>query len=115
MHHQTIDILFGGVFSIKSVYSKYYLQEIVDMFCEFHSRDNIMQDIMEGNVYILLDDGELIGTGTKKGNHITRVYLPKFQKKGYGTFIMNQGLFVNGVLTNTVRFQLQQRISIINI
>ncbi len=40
--------------------------EIVDMFCEFHSRDNIMQDIMEGNVYILLDDGELIGTGTKK-------------------------------------------------
>ncbi len=77
--------------TIKSVYPKYYLQEIVDMFCEFHSRENIMKDIMDGNVYVLLDDGELIGTGTKKENHITRVYvLPKFQKKGYGTFIMNR-------------------------
>ena len=77
--------------TIKSVYPKYYLQEIVDMFCEFHSRENIMKDIMDENVYVLLDDGELIGTGTKKENHITRVYvLPKFQKKGYGTFIMNR-------------------------
>lgn len=77
--------------TIKIVYPQYYLQEIVDMFCEFHSRDNIIQDIIKGNVYILLDDGELIGTGTKKGNHITRVYvLPRFQKKGYGTFIMNR-------------------------
>lgn len=77
--------------TIKTVYPQYYLQEIVDMFCEFHSRDNIMQDIIKGNTYILLDDGELIGTGTKKENHITRVYvLPRFQKKGYGTFIMNR-------------------------
>lgn len=77
--------------TIKIVYPQYYLQEIVDMFCEFHSRDNIIQDIIKGNVYILLDDGELIGTGTKKENHITRVYvLPRFQKKGYGTFIMNR-------------------------
>lgn len=77
--------------TIKTVYPRYYLQEIVDMFCEFHSRDHIMQDIIKRNVYILLDDGELIGTGTKKENHITRVYvLLRFQKKGYGTFIMNR-------------------------
>lgn len=119
MHHQTIEILFGGDFyfsqggfdmkfimadkkdtekvyelvqeTIKTIYPKYYLREIVDMFCEFHSNDNIMQDIIAGNVYILLEGGELIGTGTKKENHITRVYvLPRFQKKGYGTFIMNR-------------------------
>lgn len=77
--------------TIKTVYPRYYLKEIVDMFCDFHSRDNIMQDIIKGNLYILLDGGELIGTGTKKENHISRVYvLPKFQKRGYGTFIMNR-------------------------
>lgn len=26
--------------TIKTVYPKYYLQEIVDMFCEFHCREN---------------------------------------------------------------------------
>ena len=30
---------------IKEVYPKYYLKEIVDMFCEFHSRENIIKDI----------------------------------------------------------------------
>ena len=28
--------------TIKVVYPKYYLKEIVDMFCEFHSRENII-------------------------------------------------------------------------
>lgn len=60
--------------TIKTIYPTYYLQEIVDMFCEFHSRDNIMQDIIDKNLYILLDGGKVIGTGTKKENHITRVY-----------------------------------------
>ncbi len=77
--------------TIKMVYPKYYLKEIVDMFCEYHSRKNILTDIEAENTYILMENKEVIGTGTKKENHITRVYvLPKFQKKGYGTFIMNQ-------------------------
>ena len=77
--------------TINQVYPRYYLKEIVEMFCEYHSRDNILQDIENENTYILKVDGEIIGTGTKNKNHITRVYvLPKFQKKGYGTFIMNK-------------------------
>ena len=77
--------------TIKEVYPKYYLKEIVDMFCEFHSRENIVKDIEAGNTYILLENEEIIGTGTKNGTHITRVYvLPQYQKKGYGTFIMNR-------------------------
>lgn len=77
--------------TIRAVYPKYYLKEIVEMFCEFHNRENILRDIEELNTYILMENGEIIGTGTKKENHITRVYvLPKFQKKGYGTFIMKQ-------------------------
>lgn len=77
--------------TIRTVYPKYYLKEIVDMFCEFHSLENILRDIEAGNTYILLENDTLIGTGTKKENHITRVYvLPEFQKKGYGTFIMKK-------------------------
>lgn len=77
--------------TIRTVYPKYYLKEIVDMFCEYHSRENISQDIEAGNTYILLESDKLIGTGTAKENHITRVYvLPEFQRKGFGSFIMGQ-------------------------
>ena len=77
--------------TIKAVYPKYYLKEIVEMFCEYHSRENVLKDIEDLNTYILMENNEIVGTGTKKENHITRVYvLPKFQRKGYGTFIMNK-------------------------
>lgn len=77
--------------TVKAVYPKYYLKEIVDMFCEFHSRENIRKDIEAGNTYVLTEKEEIIGTGSKNGNHITRVYvLPGYQKKGYGTFIMSR-------------------------
>lgn len=52
---------------------------------------NIITDIEAGNTYILTENEEIIGTGTKRENHITRVYvLPQYQKKSYGTFIMNR-------------------------
>lgn len=77
--------------TIKRIYPKYYLPEIVDMFCEFHNKENISEDIKNGNTYILLDNNKIIGTGTIKENHITRVYvLPDFQGKGFGTYIMAQ-------------------------
>ncbi len=77
--------------TIKSVYPKYYLPEIVEMFSEYHSREHVLQDILARNTYILLQGETVVGTGTRQENHITRVYvLPQFQGKGYGTYIMNQ-------------------------
>ncbi len=77
--------------TVRRIYPRYYLPEIVDMFCEFHSKENILEDIENGCTYILLENGKAIGTGTIKENHITRVYvLPDFQGKGFGTFIMQQ-------------------------
>ncbi len=77
--------------TIKEVYPKYYLAEIVDMFCEFHNEENISKDIENGNVYVLFKSDEIIGTGTINGNHITRVYvLPEYQGNGFGTYIMEQ-------------------------
>ena len=77
--------------TIQSVYPKYYLPEIVEMFSEYHSREHVLQDILARNTYILRQGDTIVGTGTKQENHITRVYVrPKFQGKGYGTYIMNQ-------------------------
>lgn len=75
--------------TVKEIYPKYYPQEVVDFFSRHHSREHIAKDIENGNAGILLDNHQIVGTGSHEGNHITRVYvLPGFQGKGYGSFIM---------------------------
>ena len=77
--------------TIRKVYPKYYLPEIVDMFREYHSREHILQDIAARNTYILRVGDNMVGTGTIQENHITRVYVSsRFQRKGYGTYIMKR-------------------------
>ncbi len=75
--------------TIKTIYPKYYPEEVVNFFCEHHSRNAIAKDIENGYVSVLKIDGNIVATGCFVDNHITRVYvLPEYQKKGYGTFIM---------------------------
>lgn len=75
--------------TIQTVYPKYYPKEVTGFFCGLHNRENIMNDIEKGCVYILLADGVLAGTGSCMEAHITRVYVPpRLQGKGYGTYIM---------------------------
>lgn len=75
--------------TIKTIYPKYYPQEVVDFFCEYHSIEAISKDIKNGDVSVLKIDGNIVATGCFVNDHITRVYvLPEFQKKGYGTFII---------------------------
>lgn len=75
--------------TIKTVYPKYYPKEVVEFFLEHHSISNILQDIESGSVGILLHENEIVGTGSYKENHITRVYvLPEYQKRGYGSYIL---------------------------
>lgn len=77
--------------TIKTIYPKYYPVEVVNFFCEHHSKSAIAKDIEKGYVSVLKIDGKIVATGCFVDNHITRVYvLPKYQKKGYGTFIMKQ-------------------------
>lgn len=57
---QDLEQIYGLVQeTIKAAYPKYYLKEIVDMFCEFHSRDNILKDIEEINTSQSVDTGKL--------------------------------------------------------
>ena len=58
--------------TIKSVYPKYYLPEIVEMFSEYHCKDHVLQDILARNTYILLQGDTIVGTGT-----IQRIILPE--------------------------------------
>lgn len=75
--------------TIKTIYPKYYPKEVVKFFCELHSKENIIKDIKNGSVVTLFNGNEIIGTGSYKNNHITRVYVnPEYQGKGYGSYIM---------------------------
>ena len=77
--------------TIRTVYPKYYPQEVVDFFCQHHSKEHILEGIVSGNMGVLVDKDTIIGTGCYDGNHITGVYvLPNYQKQGCGSKIMDR-------------------------
>ena len=59
--------------TIASVYPKYYPKEVVDFFAGLHCEDAVRKDIRNGNIRMLLVEGCLAGTGSREGDHITRV------------------------------------------
>lgn len=75
--------------TIRTIYPRYYPQEVVEFFCELHGRENIGKDIESGLVGALWVDNGIVGTGCYKDDHITRVYVkPEYQGRGYGSYIM---------------------------
>ncbi len=48
--------------TIKTVYPKYYPKEVVDFFCQHHSREHILKGIVYGNMGVLVDRDVVIGT-----------------------------------------------------
>lgn len=76
--------------TIKTIYPKYYPKEVVDFFCEHHSKEHILEGIASGNMGVLLVDKDIVGTGCFDGNYITGVYvIPRYQKQGCGSEVMN--------------------------
>ena len=61
--------------TIRTIYPKYYPNEIVNFFCQLHCKENIFKDIENGLVGILQNNNTIIGTGCYENNHITRVYV----------------------------------------
>ena len=75
--------------TIQAIYPKFYPMEVVKFFSNHHSMERIVRDVVDGYVGMLLIDDKLVGTGSYKDNHITRVFVaPAFQKQGYGGHIM---------------------------
>ena len=66
--------------TIKNIYPRFYPKEVVDFFCNHHSREHVLEGIASGNMGVLMDEDVIIGTGCYYENHITGVYvLPKYQ------------------------------------
>ncbi len=77
--------------TIRAIYPRYYPQGCVDYFLNWHSQERVSAAIEAGQVHILLDGGELVGTGSREGDHITRVFvLPERQGRGYGRYILDR-------------------------
>lgn len=77
--------------TITEIYPKCYPQDVTDFFVFLHSELRIRAAIESKNVWMLLCDGNLVGTGSREGNHITRVYvLPTEQGRGFGSRIMDE-------------------------
>lgn len=76
--------------TIRAIYPQYYPKEVVEFFCQHHSKEHILEGIVSGNMGVLTDGDMIIGTGRFEQNHITGVYvLPCYQKQGCGSQIMN--------------------------
>lgn len=76
--------------TIKEIYSKYYLEEVVSFFLDLHQLANIEKDISEEKTYVIRHEEMIVGTGTIEENHISRVYvLPEYQSTGIGSTLMD--------------------------
>lgn len=76
--------------TIKEIYAKYYSNEVVDFFLQLHNHDNISNDILQGNTYVIGCGTTVLGTGTINQNAISKVYVtPNNQHKGIGTTLMD--------------------------
>ena len=76
--------------TISEIYSHYYADGVVDFFSKQHSRENVLSDIENGIVWLLEENGCLVGTVTVKKNAVNRLFvLPEYQSRGYGSQLMD--------------------------
>ena len=76
--------------TISKIYPKYYSTGVVDFFLQHHNQDNVLEDIEHGRVWLLEDEGHLVGTVTIKENAVNRLFvLPEYQSHGFGSRLMD--------------------------
>lgn len=72
--------------TMSEVYPNYYPAGAVELFLSYQTKDNMIRDIQNGIVYVLENEGMIIGTGTIKENRVCRLVVKtNQQEKGYGT------------------------------
>ena len=76
--------------TIAEIYPHYYPQGVVEFFLSLHNDTAIKNDIDKNRVYVAMLDDKIVATVTIDRNEINRLFvLPKYQKYGYGTQILN--------------------------
>lgn len=96
-HFETVRSIVDA--TIKTVYPRYYPEDVVNFFLQYHSDESIRDDIASGSVYLVTgiagEDNILeardtvVGTGTIHGDEICRMFvLPQYQGRGFGTTLL---------------------------
>lgn len=77
--------------TISEIYPHYYSRGAVEFFLSHHSKENIINDIKQENVFLGINNlKNIVGTVTIKDNEICRLFvLPVFQRKGYGSELLD--------------------------
>lgn len=76
--------------TIKTIYPHYYPSGAVQFFLDLHSEERIKEVIFSEEIYLAMEQGNIIGTGSIRKNEICRLFiLPEYQRKGYGGRLMD--------------------------
>jgi len=77
--------------TIQVSYNEVYPVEAIEFFKNYHRKDFILQDAVEGYTIIGESDHEIIATGTLTGTNIRRVFVhPNHQHIGIGKLVVKQ-------------------------
>lgn len=76
--------------TIRAVYHHYYPSGAVQFFLNLHNEQRIREALAREDIYFAAVQGEIVGTGSIRGNEICRLFiLPEYQAKGYGSRLMD--------------------------
>ena len=76
--------------TIQKVYPHYYPMGAVQFFLDLHSEVRIEKVMSSEEIYLVMVQGTIIGTGSIRKNEICRLFiLPEYQGKGYGSRLMD--------------------------
>ena len=76
--------------TIKAIYPRYYPSGAVQFFLDLHNEEKIREALNREDIYFAVIQGKIVGTGSIRGNEICRLFiLPEYQKKGYGSRLMD--------------------------
>jgi len=72
-------------------YRDIYPEEALDLYKEYHNRDNILNDATAGYCVVAENGSEIVGTGTLLEGNVRRVYInPSYQHTGIGKQLYNE-------------------------
>jgi len=73
---------------VNACYSSVYPAGALELYKQFHSPENILNDTHTGYCVVAENGGEIVGTGTLLADWVRRVYVnPDYQKTGIGSMI----------------------------
>jgi ribosomal protein S18 acetylase RimI-like enzyme len=68
---------------------KDYPKKVIDSMCDYFSPQNLIELAKRRDIYVLVQSGKILGTGSLRENNVRSVYVdPDFHKMGMGRCLM---------------------------